>query len=233
VIFDPFGDFDSQGYLRNVLGSKDILEVKSLEYASFQRNIDRAMSALAAIEFIEYKHVLDIHKTLFRAVYPWAGQDRSVTAPGINITKAGYSAMFAQSQYIRRVTDYALDQARDLNIMREQPGYVMGSLAHAHPFLDGNGRTMMVLHTEMAYRAGISIDWVKTDKMAYLQALTMELDDPRNGYLDSYLKPFVNGVIDSSTCAKGDRQQLTSVLKSLKGLGSMVTKTDIEPPNLD
>jgi cell filamentation protein len=137
MIFDPFGDFDSQGYLRNVLGSKDILEVKSLEYASFQRNIDRAMSALAAIEFIEYKHVLDIHKTLFGAVYPWAGQDRSVTAPGINITKAGHNAMFAQSQYIRRVTDYALDQARDLNIMREQPGYVMGSLAHAHPFLDG------------------------------------------------------------------------------------------------
>jgi hypothetical protein len=43
MIFDPFGDFDSQGYLRNVLGSKDILEVKSLEYASFQRNIDRAL----------------------------------------------------------------------------------------------------------------------------------------------------------------------------------------------
>jgi cell filamentation protein len=59
MIFDPFGDFDSQGYLRNVLGSKDILEVKSLEYASFQRNINRAMIALSAIEFIEYKHVLE------------------------------------------------------------------------------------------------------------------------------------------------------------------------------
>jgi cell filamentation protein len=212
VTFDPFGDFSSQGYLRNFLGFKDIQQVKALEHVSFKANVDRAMSALAAIEFIEYKHVLDIHKTLFGAVYPWAGQDRSVTAPGINISKAGYNAMFAQSQCIRRVTDYALDQARDLNIMREQPGYVMGSLAHAHPFLDGNGRTMMLLHTEMAYRAGISIDWVKTDKMAYLKVLTMELDDPRNGCLDSYLKPFINSVID--------RQQSASVLKSLKGLGT-------------
>jgi cell filamentation protein len=127
VTFDPFGDFSSQGYLRNFLGFKDIQQVKALEHASFKANVDRAMSALAAIEFIEYKHVLAIHKTLFGTIYPWAGQDRSVTAPGINITKAGYNAMFAQSQYIRRVTDYALDQVRDLNIMRKQPGYVIGS----------------------------------------------------------------------------------------------------------
>ncbi len=44
----------------------------------------------------------------------------------------------------------------------------MGSLAHAHPFLDGNGRTMMTIHIEMTYRVGISIDWVQTDKTAYL-----------------------------------------------------------------
>ncbi len=113
MIFDPFGDFDTQGYLRNILGSKDIQEVKSLEYASFQRNLDRSVTALAKIDFIEYKHVLEIHKTLFGAVYPWAGQDRSVTAPGINISKAGYNSMFAQSQYVRRVTEYALDQSRD------------------------------------------------------------------------------------------------------------------------
>jgi cell filamentation protein len=83
----------------------------------------------------------------------------------------------------------------------------------------------MLLHTEMAYRAGISIDWVKTDKMAYLQALTMELENPRNGYLDSYLKPFVNSVID--------RQQSTSVLKSLKGFGFIAANKDVESQELE
>jgi cell filamentation protein len=121
MIFDPFGDFEDQGYLRNILGSKDIQEVRTLEYASFQRNLDRAANALAKINFIEYKHVLAIHKTLFGAVYPWAGQDRSITAPGINIAKAGYNSMFAQSQYVRRVTEYALDQGRDLGVIRKQP----------------------------------------------------------------------------------------------------------------
>jgi cell filamentation protein len=158
-----------------------------------------------------YKHVLAIHQTLFGDVYPWAGQDRLLTAPNVNISKGGYGAMFAQPPYIRRVTDYALDLGRDSNVMCERPGHIMGSLAHAHPFLDGNGRTIMVLHTELAYRAGISIDWVQTDKTDYLTALTKELNDPEQGHLDNYLKPFIQDAIE--------RQRSVSVLKSLKGLG--------------
>jgi cell filamentation protein len=210
VTFDPFGDFDSLGYLRNFPGLKDISQVKALEHASFQINIDRAINTLAAVDLIEYKHVLEIHKTLFGDVYPWAGQDRAVTSPGINISKAGYNNLFAQSPYVRRVTEYAIDQSRDLNIMCQQPGYILGSLAHAHPFLDGNGRTILVLHTELAHRAGISIDWTQTEKKAYLIALTTELNDPGQGHLDNYLKPFIGNAID--------RPQSASLLKSLQGL---------------
>jgi cell filamentation protein len=217
MTFDPFGDFESRGYLRNFFGSKDIPKVKALEDASFQGNLDRAVNTLAAVDLIEYKHVLEIHKTLFGDVYPWAGQDRSVTSPGINISKAGYNAMFAQSPYVRRVTEYAINQSRDLNIMRQQPGYILGSLAHAHPFLDGNGRTTLVLHTELDHRAGISIDWMQTEKKAYLIALTTELNDPGKAHLDNYLKPFI--------CNAIDRPQSASLLKSIKGL-SPKTITD-------
>jgi fido (protein-threonine AMPylation protein) len=90
VTFDPFGDFDRLGYLRNFPGFKDISKVKDIEHASFQGNIDRTINTLAAIDFIEYKHVLDIHRTLFGDVYPWAGQDRLTTAPDINISKGRY-----------------------------------------------------------------------------------------------------------------------------------------------
>lgn len=41
-------------------------------------------------------------------------------------------------------------RGQDSPFMREQPGEVMALLAHAHPFLDGNGRTIMVLHAELA-----------------------------------------------------------------------------------
>jgi cell filamentation protein len=75
--------------------------------------------------------------------------------------------------------------------MASKPGEVMGYLAYGHPFLDGNGRTIMTVHAELAQRAGISLDWAATDKMDYLTALTRELDKPGKGHLDAYLKPFI------------------------------------------
>ena len=82
--------------------------------------------------------------------------------------------------------------------MREKPGEVIGYLAHGHPFLDGNGRTITVIHAVLAQRApAFSIDWAATDKNAYLDALTKELDDPGKGILDAYLKPYVRPVVDN------------------------------------
>lgn len=216
MIFDPFRDYKDKGYLRNLSGSKDIDEVKALEQKYFKKNLKGATEILVSIEFIEYKHILIIHNMLFRDVYPWAGQDRLVTSPDLNITKGGYDRMFAHPKDIRRASEYALDRGQNLSFMREKPGEVMGLLAHSHPFLDGNGRTIMVLHTELAHRAGISIDWKQTDKTDYLAALTTELNNPGNGHLDNYLKPFVIGSIE--------RKQSISTLKSLKGLGSAPTK---------
>jgi len=77
--------------------------------------------------------------------------------------------------------------------MAEKPGEVevMGYLAYGHPFLDGNGRTIMLIHAELARRAGIGIDWAATDKDKSLAALTEELEEPGKGKLDAYLKPFI------------------------------------------
>ena len=49
----------------------------------------------------------------------------------------------------------------------------------------------MLLHAELARRAGFSIDWAATDKDKYLAALTEELEEPGKGKLDAYLKPFI------------------------------------------
>jgi cell filamentation protein len=86
--------------------------------------------------------------------------------------------------------DYALRNGQDRALMAEKPGEVMGYLAFGHPFLDGNGRTIMVLHALLAQRAGFSIDWAETDKAAYLKALTKEIDEPGKGHLDAYLASF-------------------------------------------
>jgi cell filamentation protein len=95
-----------------------------------------------------------------------------------------------------------LQIGQDKTLMATKPGEVMGYLAYGHPFLDGNGRTIMVVHAELAQRAGISLDWAATDKAEYLNALTRELDNPGKGNLDTYLKPFVRAAVGQDRLAE-------------------------------
>jgi cell filamentation protein len=193
VTFDPFGDFEAQGYLRNYEKEKDVDIIRRLEHASFATGLDEAFARLAEAMSLRYEHVLDTHRILFDAIYPWAGQDRTQTAPDIAVSKA--DVLFAHPNDIRPAIDYALTHGQDKAFMASKPGEVMGYLAYGHPFLDGNGRTIMVVHSVLAQRAGFSIDWAKTDKTDYLRALTQELDAPGKGILDAYLKPFVGKAI--------------------------------------
>jgi len=207
VTFDAFGDFSTRGYLRNSESLKDLAEVKRLEHRGFLKNLPDAVAHLKRVARVSYQDVLDTHKVLFQDVYPWAGQDRQATAPNIAIARGGRADMFAHPRFIQDAVHYALQLAEAT--MTARPGEVMGYLAHAHPFLDGNGRTLMVVHNELAHRAGISIDWTKTNKDDYLQALTRELDRPGAGGLDTYLKPFVG--------PSASRARATAVLPKMRG----------------
>jgi cell filamentation protein len=193
VTFDPFGDFQTRGYLRNVAAEKDPAIVRRLEHVSFTTGIDDAFAALQKQKRLAYTDVLSTHKMLFEAMYPWAGQDRAQTAPDIAVSRGG--VLFAHPGAIRSAVEYALKLGNDPASMRERPGEVMGYLAYGHPFLDGNGRTIMVIHAVLAQRAGFSIDWAATDKNAYLDALTKELDSPGKGLLDNYLKPYTRSAV--------------------------------------
>lgn len=195
MTFDPFGDFAARGYLRNVARQKDLTIVRQMEHSSFTTGLEEALAELDARETIAYEDVLSTHKTLFEAVYPsWAGQDRLATAPKQVISKGAGNdkVIFAYPRDIRRAVEYALKRGQDKAYMAINPGDVMGYLAHGHPFLDGNGRTIMTVHCVLAHRAGISIDWASTKKSDYLSALSRELSDPSKGHLDAYLKPFID-----------------------------------------
>lgn len=188
-MFDPFGDFQTLGYLRNFAKEKDLDIVRRLEHTSFLTGIDPALDQLAKVRRLSYPDVLETHKILFDAIYPWAGQDRLTSAPDLAISKG--SVLFARPTDVRRAAEFALYHGQNQDFMRAKPGVILGYLAYAHPFLDGNGRTIMVVHGVMSLRAGFKIEWAVTDKVSYLSALTQELAEPDRGYLDRYLLPFV------------------------------------------
>ena len=67
--------------------------IRHLEHSSFVGGIDQAFETLANAGQLSYRDVLETHKVLFGDMYPWAGQDRSQTAPDLAISRG--PALFA------------------------------------------------------------------------------------------------------------------------------------------
>lgn len=193
--FDPFGDFEIAGYLQNLQGLKSPSDVKQSEHFAFELSIDEALAYLAKSKSLNYNAVLEVHKILFSGFYPWAGKDRNELVPHLAVFKGldndPYSIVFERPALIKHAIDYAFDLAKDKNRFKIKLGEVMGQLAFAHPFLDGNGRTLLLVFMELCYRAGFAIDWSRTHKRDYLQALSDEIREPSKGHLDNYLTPYV------------------------------------------
>jgi cell filamentation protein, protein adenylyltransferase len=100
VTFDPFGDFETKGYLRNTARTKDRDIVRRMEHSAFTTALDGAFADLARRKTLTYDDVLATHKGLFDAVYPWAGGDRLKHAPDLAISKG--DVRFADPPEIRR-----------------------------------------------------------------------------------------------------------------------------------
>lgn len=189
MAFDPFNDFEERGYLQNHAGVKDPVILKRLEHSAFSRKILKALSSLRQAQEINLDAVQQTHRTLFSDIYPWAGQDRSQNASDLAITKGDIE--FQLAPYVPRGVDFALSRTGDPNTFRNDPGKVIGELAYAHPFLDGNGRTITAVASELARRSGFHIAWQETTKADYLKALTAEIDQPGKKHLTNYLRSFM------------------------------------------
>lgn len=223
MAFDPFGDFETAGYLRNFAGEKNLDLVKTAEHQLFRAQLPTALSYLARRRQIRYECLLEVHRILFGGLYPWAGQDRSITFPDRAVRKA--SVYFCDPKDCRRAVELGLNMAATPGEMMRRPGHIMGLFAYGHPFLDGNGRTILLVHAELCYRAGFSIDWTRTAKGPYLQALTREIEDPNGGHLDDYLRPFIDKQIP--------REHWLDVVHQLPGLDGAADVVETSAPYSD
>ena len=230
--FDPFGDFETTGYLRNSLGLKDPAEVKENEHFSFEMGLDEALSYLERTKNLNYQALLQVHRLLFEKFYPWAGRDRLELVPHLSVWKGPKGAprrtFFESPAMIERAVDYALSLASKKQGFMQKPGEVMGLLCFAHPFLDGNGRSILLFYMELSYRAGFAIDWASTRKDDYLQALDDEIHNPGKGPLDRYLVPFVVPI--------HSRDQWPEIIGQINGLDGMdgenITYENLDDPEV-
>lgn len=210
-MFDPFGDFAERGYLRNSAGEKDLEIIKIVEHELFRAQLPVALSFLAGCKKIQYADFLKVHHIIFSALYPWAGKDRNMVLPDRSVSKG--DVFFCHPKDCEREIEEGLTHAQVKKQMAAKPGFIMGMFAYGHPFLDGNGRAMLLVHSELCFRANMSINWTHTDKAAYLLALTRELEDPHAGNLDKYLHSFIGEKIP-----REDWLQAISILPGLDGV---------------
>lgn len=189
MVFDPFGDFQEKGYLRNVYGEKDIQKVKILENQQYRHALPTILSWLSQQEELTYDCLLETHRRLFGDLYPWAGQDRSETSPNKTVVKG--DLVFANPNVI--------EVAFNAGLRQKTPGRTLGQWAYAHPFLECNGRALFTFFSEYLHRQCKLVLWSEIDSNDLLQAIGSQIEDPKDARLDEVLDAATRYISPSSS----------------------------------
>lgn len=115
-----------------------------------------------------------LHKHLFQDLYDWAGEDRTV-----DIGKGGI--LFAHAPYVANalaaVFKDLVGQSHLKGLPREEffdrLGHHLNELNAAHPFREGNGRTMRHHAAQIARDAGHSLRIASIDRQLWMDALRL------------------------------------------------------------
>lgn len=108
------------------------------------------------------KGLIQIHKYLFDDLYEFAGKIRNV-----NISKNGFR--FASHLYLNKVLQ-EIENMPENTFEEIVKKYVEINIAH--PFLDGNGRSMRIwIDLILKKNLGLCVDWQNINKLDYLNAM--------------------------------------------------------------
>lgn len=114
------------------------------------------------IEVGTFKGLAEIHKQLFSEIYSFAGKMREVNIAKGNFQFAPRIFLEQSLKYIdelpHKIFDEILDKYADMNV--------------AHPFREGNGRSMRIwLDCMLKQKLGKIVDWNIINKDEYLNAM--------------------------------------------------------------
>ncbi len=125
----------------------------------------KALFATGDIDRIEVgttKGLCDIHRYLFDGLYDFAGKVRTM-----NISKGNFR--FANCLYLNVILP-VIDKMPETTFEEIIAKYVEMNIAH--PFMEGNGRSMRIW-LDMMLKKNLCkvVDWQQVDKALYLQAM--------------------------------------------------------------
>lgn len=123
------------------------------------------------VEVGTIKGLQQIHSYVFGGLYEFAGQIRK-----LNISKGGF--VFASVGYLEE-TLLNIEKMPEKTVEQIVKKYVEMNVAH--PFMEGNGRTMRIW-LDLILKKNLSkcVDWSKIDKTEYLEAMKLSVVDYSN-----------------------------------------------------
>ncbi len=166
---DPNVDTVS-GVLKNRLGITDAATLEKAEAALVAaRSFELSQAPLKGR--FDLAHLQAIHRYLFRDLYEWAGQLRTVDiskgdqrfAHHVHLTSAAVPIFeqLAKENYLAGLDPVAFS---------DRAAHYLGELNALHPFREGNGRAQREFVSHLAHAAGYYLAWENVKPPDMLQA---------------------------------------------------------------
>lgn len=150
--------------LTNKLGITDSIELARMDEKLSKKKAAELFETgyLEALEPGTYETLCKIHEYLFEDIYEFAGKVRTV-----NIAKSNFR--FAPVMYLQEAL-YNIEKMPQSTFEQIIEKYVEMNVAH--PFREGNGRSMRIwVDHILKKKLSLVIDWSKVDKNDYLLAM--------------------------------------------------------------
>ncbi len=154
--------------LKNIPGIRD---AKALDRYELSLTDQRAREPLPA-GHLSVRHYRSIHRHLFRDVYAWAGQFRTIRI-------AREQSVFCYPENIAKEMKRVFADLKSAQFPRGLTAEAFAiSAAHAlsevnaiHPFREGNGRAQLAFMALLGARAGRPLDFALLERERYLSAI--------------------------------------------------------------
>lgn len=178
----------------NKLGITNQVELKLKEELLSKKRAKQLIETGKLFEFEvgTFKGLAAIHQYLFQDIYDFAGRIRDV-----NLAKGDFA--FAPRMFLDQSLEY-LDKLPQANFDEIVDKYAEMNIAH--PFREGNGRSMRLwLDNMLRAKLGKIVDWNNIDKNEYLNA--MKRSPVSTGELKYLLQNNLTGDLSKESFFKG------------------------------
>lgn len=167
---DPYV-YEGTDILRNVLGLRDP-EILSLVEMFVSADAMAELRRASPPKAFDYDHLMSIHRTIFADIYPFAGKARTIDVWKEEIVLNGRSADYAKpaeiaaraSEAMEELTQYPWPKKSTAKDWVALAG-MMARIWIAHPFREGNTRTVLMLLDQFTRSRGVEIDFTQLSKV--------------------------------------------------------------------